>query len=161
MPKNETRVAAEHGLLMSEARLNQVVKVDCQIHKHRWMFSDDEWRAHAEFEGVLHLTQISSTEAQYKKLFLGAYAALIKAVTLHRLREDAIPVLRYDDMTDSLNLVRPPMRVSDFTATGRKCLERARLEGERRFCNNKTEHVDGALPVVFGDNELLATLLDI
>jgi len=64
-------------------------------------------------------------------------------------------------MTDSAKLVRPPMRVSDFTATGRKCLERARLEGERRFCNNKTEHVDGALPVVFGDNELLATLLDI
>ena len=40
-------------------------------------------------------------------------------------------------------------------------MERIRLEGERRFCGNVTEVVDGRLPVKLGDGELLATLLDI
>ena len=162
MPKNETRIAAEHALFISEARLNRVIKVDNKIYKHKWALSKEEWDSHSGFEGVLHITQLASTQAQYEKLFLGAYSPMIKAVTLKRLRGSEIPVIKYEKMTESAKLERVPKDVLDFTVTGRKCLERARLEGERRFCGNKTEMVQGNnLPVTFSDSELLATLLDI
>ena len=64
MAKNDTRIASEHGLLTSEARVNMVVKVDCMMHTPKWTLTEEEWRTHAEFEGVLHLTQLASTEAQ-------------------------------------------------------------------------------------------------
>ena len=161
MAKNKTRVAAEHGLLTSETRLNLVIKVDCIATTPSWMLSNTEWDTHAEFEAIMSVCQIASTEAQYEKLFLGAFAGVIKAVTMARLRNITIPVLNYKEMTSSAKLVRPAKRVVDFTATGRECLERVRLEGERRFCGNITEIVDGSLPVQFRDSELLATILDI
>ena len=80
--KNDTQIAAEHELLISEARLNQVVKINSQINKTKWMLSDNEWQTRAEFKGVLHVTQIASTQLQTKRLFLGAFASMIKAVTL-------------------------------------------------------------------------------
>ena len=161
MPKNKTRVAAEHGLLTSEARLNRVIKVKCASERKLWALTDSEWDTHAEFEALMTLCQIASTEAQYGKLFMGACAGVIKAVTMHRIRFKSIPVLRYNEMTNKPKLVRPPKRVEDFTPIGRECLERVQLEGERRFCGNTTEIIDGNLPVVFSDSELIATLLDI
>ena len=163
MPKNKTRVASEHGLLTSEARLNRVIKVDCMMQKQppSWMLTQTEWDTHSEFEALMFVCQITSTQAQYKRLFLGAFAGVMKAVTLARLRCDAIPVLRYKEMTNRPKLVRPPKSVVDFTEAGKECLERIRLEGERRFCGNVTEVVDGHLTVKLGDGELLATLLDI
>ena len=79
MPKNDTRIAAEYAFLMSEARINRVVKVDCEISKHEWTLSDDEWHSQAEFEGILHITQIASTQAQeYERLLLGAYSCILR-----------------------------------------------------------------------------------
>ena len=79
MPKNDTRITAEYAFLMSEARINRVVKVDCEISKHEWTLSDDEWHSHAEFEGILHITQIASTQAQeYERLLLGAYSCILR-----------------------------------------------------------------------------------
>ena len=69
MPKNDTRIAAEHALLMSEARINRVVKVDCEISKHKWTLYDDEWHSHAEFKGILHITQIYPWALTYKSIF--------------------------------------------------------------------------------------------
>ena len=70
MPKNDTRMAAEHGLLISQTRLNRVVKVDCNINQPKWALSELEWNSHAEFEAVLHITQLATTESQYEDCFL-------------------------------------------------------------------------------------------
>ena len=48
MTKNDTRIASEHGLLTSEARVNMVVKVDCMMHTPKWILTEEEWRTHAE-----------------------------------------------------------------------------------------------------------------
>ena len=147
---------------MSEACINHAVQVDCEISKHKWTLSDDEWHYHAEFEGILHITQIASTRAQYERLLLGAYSSMIKSVTLKNLRQDKIPVVKYEEMTDRATLVRAPKDVAHFTRIGRGCLDRARLEGRRRFCGNKTAFVQGeSLPVSHSDSELIATPLDI
>ena len=65
MPKNDTRIAAEHALLISGARLNPVIKVDTKIHHHKWALNKDEWDFYSEFEGILHIAQLASTQAQY------------------------------------------------------------------------------------------------
>ena len=78
-----------------------------------------------------------------------------------KLCQDSIPAIPYEDMTDSPKLERRAKHVEDFTATGRACLMRCRLEGERRFCANVTGEVDGSSPVVFDEGELLATVIDI
>ena len=43
MPKNDTRIATEHALLISEARLNRVKKVDTEIYHHKWALTKEEW----------------------------------------------------------------------------------------------------------------------
>ena len=103
----------------------------------------------------MFVCQIGSTEAQFERYFLGAFAGYIKAVTMAKLRQDSIPVISYKAMTDSPKLDRPPKRVEDLTATGRECWMRCRHEGERRFCDNGTEEVDGSSPVVFDKGHCL------
>ena len=106
--------------------------------------------------------KIESTQTQYERLLLEAYSSMIKSVTLKNLRQDKIPVVKYEEMTDSAKLVRTPKDVAHFTRIGRECLDRAWLEGEWRFCGNKTKFVQGeSLPVIYSDSGLLATLLDI
>ena len=52
-----------------------------------------------------------------------------------------------------------PIKVEDLTYMGQTAMVRATLEGERRWCGNRTEDVTGA-PVNMGKHELLCTLLD-
>ena len=94
MPKNDTKIAAEHALLISEAGLNRVIKVDTEIYHHEWVLTKEELDSHSEFEGILHITQLASTQAQYETLFLGAYSSMIKSVTLKRLCASEIPVMK-------------------------------------------------------------------
>ena len=59
MPKNDTRIAAEHALLISEAGLNRVIKVDTEIYHHKWALTKEEWDSRSEFEGILRITQLA------------------------------------------------------------------------------------------------------
>ena len=117
--KNKTRVAAEHGLLVSEARLNRLIQVDCCSSHWPWALSMIEWKTHSEFEACMFLCQIASTVAQFEKLFLGAHAGYIKAITMKKLRQDTIPVIAYDKMTESPKLCQPNKPVEDFATTGK------------------------------------------
>ena len=47
----------------------------------------------------------------------------------------------------------------DFTAIGKICLERAKLEAERRYCGNDGEQLSGN-DVLVSEREMLALLLD-
>ena len=161
MPKNETRVAADHGMLVSQARLNRVIKVDCAANKHSWNLSDEEWNTHSEFESIFKIVSVASTQAQYERLFMGPYTPMVKTFVMKRLRDDEIAVINYDKMTDKPRFERNLKKVEDFTELGKEALTRTRLEGERRFCCNRSEVIDGASPVEFTDGELVATLLDI
>ena len=88
MAKNKTRVASEHGLLVFEARLNRVIKVDCCSNNFKWALCNTEWDSHAEVEACMFVCQIRSTELQFEMYFLGAFAGYIKAVTMVKLRQD-------------------------------------------------------------------------
>ena len=133
MPKNETRVASDHGLLLSEARLNRIIKLDVArfAKKPNWVLTDDEWKTHSEFEAIFHVTSIASTQTQYEKLFTGAYTPCIKAMAVAKLRKIHLPVIDYDAMTGDTKFARPNKNVESFTPTGRQALERTRLEAER------------------------------
>ena len=113
MAENKTRVESEHGLLVSEARLNRVIKVDCCSNNFKWVLCNTEWDSHAEFEACMFVCQIGSTEAQFERYFLGAFAGYIKAVTMAKLRQDSSPVISYKDMTDSPKLDRCAKRIED------------------------------------------------
>ena len=68
--------------------------------------SKDEWHSHSEFEGTLHILQLTSTQAQYEQLFLGAHSSMIKAASLKCLHEEMIHGMKYEEMTDSAKFVR-------------------------------------------------------
>jgi hypothetical protein len=55
---------------------------------------------------------------------------------------------------------RDAVAVTDMTELGQTCRQRALLEGERRWCGNKTEQLTGA-PITLSDRQLLATVLDL
>ena len=70
MPKKDTRIAAEHALLISEACPNRVMKVDTEIYHHKWALTKNKWDSHSQFEGILHITQLASTQGQYVREFI-------------------------------------------------------------------------------------------
>jgi hypothetical protein len=73
---NGTRVAAKHGLVFSLLRLSRALKVyaitkEAEI-KSVWSFSNEDWETLAEFEAVLNVTKMTTSMAQYEKLYTGA-----------------------------------------------------------------------------------------
>ena len=163
---NGTRVAAQHGLLLSALRLNRTVKVYAAQTPSPWALSDTQWAAAAEFEGVLSITKTMSTYAQSEAAFLGAYGAVLKAMTLARLRHNQLHVV--DLLAIREDVARPERTAVDLSclsslrdAAGRTCLERAQLEAERRWCGNQTETIDGTTRPMMSEREKLAILLDL
>ena len=57
---------------------------------------------------------------------------------MRRLREDHLHVIALDEVQKSPDVPRRLLQVDELTALGRECLERARLEGERRFCGSSS-----------------------
>ena len=158
---NTTRVAAVHGLLFSEIRLNRGLKAYEIKHKPGWEFNKvgDDWAKIRDFEGVLNTTRTTSTLAQIEKYFMGAYTCLIKTMALSKLRAPTISLIELDSVTKEPKVPRKEIPVADLTDMGKTARERATLEGERRWCGNVTETLTGA-PVIMGRAELLCMLLD-
>ena len=61
---NTTRIAAVHGLLLSEIRLHRALQAYELKYKPGWQFKPTDWATTIEFEGVLNATRITSTLAQ-------------------------------------------------------------------------------------------------
>jgi hypothetical protein len=156
---NTTRIAAVHGLLYSELRLNRGLRQYELQFNPGWSFKAEDWQGVAEFEAVLNCTKVTSTLAQREKGFMGAYTPLIKSLALTKLRADVVYVIDMPNVRASPNVPRLPIKVEDLTYMGQTAKVRATLEGERRWCGNETEDVTGA-PVNMGKHELLCTLLD-
>ena len=78
---------------------------------------------------------------------------------MSRLREGFISVVDMPKVTKS-DTPRKDLRTSAMTQVGQVARERAILEGERRFCGNKSEHITGD-PVPINKVERVAMLLDL
>ena len=156
---NTTRIAAVHGLLHSELRLNRGLRAYELKFNPGWAFKADDWQAIAEFEGVLNCTKVTSTLAQREKGFNGAFTPLIKNLALTKLRAEEMNVIDMPNVTISPHVPRVAIKVENLTEMGQTARVRAILEGERRWCGNETEELTGA-SVNMGKNELLCTLLD-
>ena len=156
---NSTRIAAVHGLLYSEIRLNRGLKAYELKHKPGWAFKGEDWVYARDFEGVLNATRLTSTLAQVEKDYMGAYTCLIKSMALTKLRAPTMQLIDIDAVTKETKLPRVDMPIANMSKIGQTARTRATLEGERRWCGNTGETLTGA-PVGMGRAELLCALLD-
>ena len=86
---NTTRVAAQHGLLYSDVKLNRLLRLYMDAHDDALQLNDFECDVIAEIEGILNISKDLTTLMQYENLYNGAFGQIIKHVTLNRLREQA------------------------------------------------------------------------
>ena len=93
----------------------------------------------AEVEATLNVTKITTTLAQHEQLFSGAFSSLIKGTTMRGLRASQLSVIDLSRVDKKPFLIRKWVDVADLTEIGATARKRALLEGERRFCGNKTE----------------------
>jgi len=98
---NSTRVAAQHGLLYSELKLNRLLRLYMSVHADAPQLTDSEWDSIGEIEGVLNITKDLTTLMQYENLYNGAFGQIIKNVTIKRLRANFIPVIDMPKVTNS------------------------------------------------------------
>jgi hypothetical protein len=156
---NTTRIAAVHGLLYSELRLNRGLRMyELQLNPG-WGFKDEDWQGVAEFEAVLECTRVTSTLAQKESGYNGAFTPLIKSLALSKLRADEVFVIDMPKVTASPKVPSVAVKTEDLSILGQTAKMRATLEGEKRWCGNDTEELTGA-QVNMGKYELLCTLLD-
>ena len=122
--------------------------------------SEKDWNLIGEFEAVLNVTKIVSTLSQYESLYTGAFKTLLKLSIFHRLRSGKLQVVDVHQVNKSPTVIRTWININEFSDVGEECVRRCLLEGERRWCGNKTEILNNSAPVI-GHRELLSTLLDI
>ena len=156
---NTTRIAAVHGLLYSEMRLNRGLRQYELQFNPGWAFKGEDWQNACEFEGVLDCTKVTSTLAQKEVGFNAAYTPLIKNLALTKLRATTINLIDMPSVTKSPHVPRKAVAIDALSQMGQTARVRATLEGERRWCGNESEELTGA-PVNMGKAELLCTLLD-
>ena len=159
---NDTRIAAEHGLLFSVIRMNRSLKVYHVQKPESFKLDAADWEKWAEFEAILNITQILTKLAQKEKAFTAAYGPLIKIHVLNCLEAETLNVIDLDQGMIGSRPVRVTKRVSDFSDTGKECLTRARIEFQRRFLGSTSDTLlPECGPVVINERQLVATLLDL
>ena len=99
IPKNITRISAEHGLLYSVMRLNCLVQVFCSTNHPTWEFTQNDWLALSEFEATLAITKFTITLAQTKTYMMGAFSTVIKYIILSKIRKNTIGVVSLPEVT--------------------------------------------------------------
>ena len=164
--KNGTRVAALWRLVHSLLRMPRA------LHMYAQAFANEEsgelgWTAptklEAEIEAVLYVTQLTSLLAQCERFFNGAYRVVIINLTLGALREQrsqSVQIVDLSQPTTAAILPRKPIQMSEMSETGKECLLRALLEGERRFCSNNTEEINDS-DIIMSRREKCASMLDL
>lgn len=158
---NGTRIAAQHGLIQSSLRLSRSVKVYEAQSNQSWALKQEQWQSLAEFEGILDITKTMSTLAQSEAIFLGAYGPVLKSMTLKRLRKEEVSIIDIGAVCAAQPTpIRKKVAEVDLSEAGRTALHRARLEAERRWCDNTTEVVHNTKPLM-SERERIAILLDL
>lgn len=102
-----------------------------------WTLTMAEWQQLAEVEAVMRIVQFYTTAVQHEKVPMAALGHELRTRLLRELRADAISVIDLPNVTDSPIVPRVKKPVAEWSALGKRCLRRAKLEAERRFCGNK------------------------
>ena len=164
--KCATRIAAQWRLIYSLLRMPRALAMYAHAYANEETVALG-WTAptklEAEIEAVLYATQKTSLLAQCERFLNGAFRAVIINLTLNALREHRGQLLQMVDLskpTTAARLPRKPTALKDMSDVGKVCAERALLEGERRFCANKTEEINGA-NIDMSRREMVATMLDV
>lgn len=106
------------------------------MHAPNWAMTDEQWQELAEVEAVLDIVKFYTTAVQYERRPMAALGHPLRSRLLKQLRADAIPVVDLNNVTASSNVPRVHKPVATWSNLGKKCLRRAILEAERRFCGN-------------------------
>ena len=162
LDKNSTRVASRHNLLHSCIRQWRGLSLFAANNPKEaatWVKDADEWKVCAEFEGVLNLTKAASTLVQTEKHCVAAFRYPLLRDTMDALRAPFVPVIELDEVKNEPRLLRRKVAVDHLTGLGRECLNRAKLETERRYCGNRSEEISGD-DVWMSSRDELAALLD-
>jgi hypothetical protein len=75
---NDTRIAAEHGLLISSLRLHRARMTYKLENPSAFFVFEGDWPAWTEFEAVLNTSQVLTKVAQYEVLYMAAYGPVVK-----------------------------------------------------------------------------------
>ena len=164
---NNTRVAAKTKLLCSICRNIDTIKVYFQMFQNTFPdlekmdFSESFIGHMREFEGILEISRVITTLAQYEKIANRAMGPVLKLKLLKDLRAPKIALI---DGTKLKSNPKPrpdrvEVSVESLSDLGRTVLERAILEAERRFCLNTTEALSGEC-VELTDEDLICMAID-
>lgn len=112
-------------------------------------------------EAVLSITQHLCLFAQTEKYFVAAMGPEVLAAVHNGLFADYIEVIDPTTITvRKSDMERRSVSVNDLTTVGGTCLERAKLEFERRYCSNSTEDVNNS-SIRITDAAAFAVMLDL
>eukprot|EP00750_Incisomonas_marina_P010411 INCI16270.5.p1 GENE.INCI16270.5~~INCI16270.5.p1 ORF type:complete len:419 (-),score=49.02 INCI16270.5:939-2195(-) len=135
-----SRVAARHNMVVSVLRLNRGLQRYAKAVNPGWKMGHDEWATLAEMEGVVKTITDVTTIAQSEKAQMGAMGHLARLRLMERLRGGHVSVYRWQAIT-SCQTPKYLKPVAEFTAVGRKFLDRARMEAERRLCGRPLQNL--------------------
>ena len=162
---NTTRVAAPHNLITSVIRLHKALVAFERVGTNELLLdlTPLEWQSVVEIESVLEVVKVATTLAQYEHLYTGGFYYLIKSYVLKRLYDpNGLQVINLSLLNEKPLLPRMQRATSKFTAVGSTCVERAKVEGCRRFCGLKIEDAPMSMPaIVPSDRDLICALLDL
>ena len=122
---NTTRIAAVHGLLHSELRLNRGLRAYELQFNPGWAFKADDWQAVAEFEACSTAPRSRAPWRSGRRGFNGAYTPLIKTLALTKLRADVVYVIDMPNVKISPHVPRLAIKVEDLTDMGQTARVRA------------------------------------
>ena len=154
-----TRVSARRNMMKSCLRQYKALKLYCNIHQPEWLLTPTQWRTGTEIFALLAISADVATLSQTEKKYVTALLVPLKMRMMRRYRRDALQVIVLDEVTASPLMPYVMIKVANMTRAGKNARDRAILEGERRFCGNKTEKITGA-PVQFSDRDKIVVLLD-
>ncbi len=166
--KNGTRIAALCNTMHSLLRMAPAIEV-CSTGKAgkdllgTFNGESGEFKmleAVKECEAIGYVCRIGTTIAQTESRMMSAIGPLLVSHVMLKLRAKKISMFNTQKISHNDKEPRESVEVSKFSPFGKVALERACLEGERRFCGNKTEVLTGGNPVV-SRRELIASVLDL
>ena len=124
------------------------------------LVGSEDWDTILEWEGLFNITKITMNLSQLENLFTASFGPVIQMTTMKKLRSNELLLIDTQSITRSPVLVRTEKKVTEFTSTGKTCLTREIIEGERCWCGSSLDNLTDK-HVLVSRRELVATLLDI
>ena len=144
MAYNDTRMSSQRGYLRTVARMNKGIKAYMAEHPRELPeITVDEWDAMVEFLCIFEISGLHTPIVQTEQAYTGGLGFVFKRRMLKCLRSTDQRVVDLKSITSSPNIPMISKSTDDFTAIGKICLERAKLEAERRYCGNDGEQLTG------------------